>query len=622
MAHSHSDLLQRALTELDWDAPPVLLIQGLGPEAGLLAVGREVALRCGADGQLLVPGAVRLLQPFAGLQELVEALYARAVACGRRDLADPHWVAIRSIAPSLSDQVPARRPDACQQYRPGDTRRRAAPQWVLRCLYSLVDFLFAVQAAMGDRPLAVGFPELDVANRRVREFFALLARRSRGKPLLLWAGAPGRLPDDLLEELQGQGESVRILNVAPEAGLSPARRPPAVRMLPGADACGAAELVAVVDSYCYNGLWGEVLEYGQLAFERLHPADRHLLPVLADAYRVALQDPVLAQQHLRQQLPHAQDRKQRVNLLNYLVLLFGQWEIDAEAGEYYGREALAVADSAPTAAERAELRLIATHGLLLVWSSMGKLEAANAAGREAIEAIERLCPWEVERARRSMVLCLMGQNSERLGRLDAAIGLYRASLRYDEDYPEYYHYLCGALVRTGRYQEALAVAAEGQERNPPYWRLHMWIGQALAALGRDGEAEAEFDRALALNPAADQVYLSRALFWHERGQLRQAIADYTGYLQLTPDDPEVLTNRGSARHDAGDPEGALADFDAALRRNPRLVGALANRAAVLADLGRLREALPDLECALAIEPQNPLLQENLAALLAQISEMS
>jgi len=612
MADACCGSLEAALAGMDWQDPPVLLLQGV---IDLRTVQQAIARRYGGTGQLLVPGAVRLLRPFAGVEELVEALHARAVARGRGDLADPHWIAIRTVAPRLAAQVPARRPDACQLYRPGDTRRRAAPLWVERCLHSVVDFLCAVQ----DGPLSVGFPAWERAGRRVREFFPLLARRTRGRSLLLWAAATGRFPDDLLLELRQQGRQVLMLNLLPEAALRPPQLPPALRLLPAAEGCTAAELVAAADAYCYAGLWDEVLEYSQLAFERLTRTDRRLLPVLAEAYRVALSDPRLTEQHIRQQLAHATTRKQRVNLLNCLALLFGQWTVDAEAGEYYASQALAVADSAPTLRERAELRLIASHGLIMVWSSMGRLSEANVAGEQSMRVIEALCPWEVERARRSMVLFLMAQNCERLGQVDRAIENYRASLRYDADYPEYYHYLCGALVRAGRCEEALAVAAEALERNPPYWRVHMWRGQALAALGRDGEAEAEYARALELQPGAAQVYLCRALYSHERAQLPQAIDDYTAYLRLVPDDPEALTNRGSARHDAGDPTGALADFDAALGRDPNLVGALANRATVLLDLDRAPEALACLERALAIEPENPVLQENRAAVQAQIA---
>ena len=621
MSQVRFDLLQAALAEMDWHAPPVLLIQGLRGEGDLRRVRRAIAGRYGDDGQLLVPGTVKLLEPFAGLQELVEALHARAVSAGRGDLARPHWIAIRMMAPTLAGQVLARRPEACQEYLSGDTRRRAAPAWIERCLHSVADFLFAVQAAGAGGPLAVGFPQWDSANRRVREFFALLARRARGRPVLLWAAAAGRFPDELRQQLEQQGQQVLTLNLTPEAALAPPQQPLALHRLPGADGHSVAALVAATDACCYSGLWDEVLEYGRLAFERLTAADRHLLPVLAEAYRVALSDPKLTEQHIRQQLPHAATRKQRVNLLNCLALLFGQWTVDAEAGEYYARQALAVADSADSAPARAELRLIATHGLIMVWSSMGRLQAANSAGDEALRSIEALCPWEVERARRSMVLFLMAQNCERLGQLAAAIDLYRASLRYDEDYPEYYHYLCGALVRAGRCDEALTVAAEALERNPPYWRIHMWRGQALVALGQSGAAEAEFARALDLQPGAAQVYLRRALHYHEQAQLPRAIADYSSYLLLIPDDPEALANRGSARHDAGDPAGALADLDAALRHDPNLVGALANRAAVLADLGRAPAALADLERALTIDPENPILQENRAAVQALIAQM-
>jgi Flp pilus assembly protein TadD len=54
--------------------------------------------------------------------------------------------------------------------------------------------------------------------------------------------------------------------------------------------------------------------------------------------------------------------------------------------------------------------------------------------------------------------------------------------------------------RSGRFQEAIATCTAGLHRHPAYISAHVTLGRALLALGRSGEAKAQFEHVLMLAP--------------------------------------------------------------------------------------------------------------------------
>jgi tetratricopeptide (TPR) repeat protein len=80
------------------------------------------------------------------------------------------------------------------------------------------------------------------------------------------------------------------------------------------------------------------------------------------------------------------------------------------------------------------------------------------------------------------------------------------------------------------------------------------LGRAYERSGRIADAEATFQRAIALRPNDWDIYVSYALFCHRQGKDAQAITQYQKALQLTPDNAQVLANLGGAYVDTGDPK--------------------------------------------------------------------
>lgn len=597
-------------------AAPVMIVQGSSAEVDrrLAAVVRR---RFGRSRTLGLPCRRQRLNPFAGVTELSRQLFRLADELGQPELAFPHWIALHLFAPDLARAIPARRPEACINYDPVHLRRRVGDFWLRRCGNSLVDLIFALQDALGSKPLAIGFTEIDQAGTAGRELFALLCRRSAGRPIFIWATTRWAAAPALLESVRAAGRSPALIEAAGAVEPAPPLLAPDAPAIGVEEDLSVAELIEAADYYSIHGARTEAAEYARRALLRMGPEQAAQRPRLLEALRVCLNnqdEPEAAQQLLLQELPLATSRKYRVVLLNWLAVMHGQGTNQVPLATFYAERAMAEAERGATPAERAECRLIAAHGLVLAYAQGGRLREAQTIGLAVYADLLAHCSPETERVRQSMLLFLMAQNWERLGEPERAVEFYRSSIEVDRHYPEYYRFLVSALSGLGRHEEALAVCEEAMERTPPYWRLHTVRGQALLGLGRHEEALAEFARAIELEPRFADVYLYRALFLHEQGRLAEAVADYTAYLHLAPGNPEALANRGSARHDLGDLDGALQDLTTAVEVSPFLVAALANRAAVLADLGRPDEARDELRRALRLDPGNEILQENLASL--------
>jgi tetratricopeptide (TPR) repeat protein len=540
------------------------------------------------------------LWPFAGLTDLLTQACDLAEATGNQRLAHRHWIELSTLAPSLAKRIPALRPEACFEYRPGEKRRRAGPEWTRRCFHGAIDFLFALKDALGTQPLVLGFIGLDGAGPEVMDFFRLLRRRSAGRPVVIWATASGAFEPSL----HGAARVVTAGDSAEEAG--PDRTEPSVE-----------ELVQAADALAYHGPWRDIVAYCRLALVRMGAEHRALLPTLLSTMRVALNGvnefPV-AEQLLLQQLAQADSLQERVVCLYHLTILHSLWQNHLDVAAFYQDAAFREADKAATPAERADLMLFAVHSALIVYSRQGQLERSLALGEAAMAEFLKWWGPDVQRVQQAILLYGIAQTAEAMGNDLLAVEYFRRSLAADPHFPEYYHHYAAALNRLERYTEALAVCEEAWVRTPPYHWLAMCRGRALQGLGRLQEALADFDRAIELEPEIPEHHLSRALLCHEIGNLQEAVRSYSAYLALRPGDPEALANRGSALHDLGERDAALGDLDQAIALSPSLIAALANRAALLVDLGRVADARADINRALELDPGNELLLQNRNAL--------
>jgi Flp pilus assembly protein TadD len=200
--------------------------------------------------------------------------------------------------------------------------------------------------------------------------------------------------------------------------------------------------------------------------------------------------------------------------------------------------------------------------------------------------------------------------------------------------------LADLAFERGDYREAARAYRQLLEGSPKDGSLHASLAAALGALGRYAEAEAELDRAAALEPTNPAIYHNRANLAERQGKTDEAVALYrrallydpgfepskeallrlTGSTETRPSGSAAETRARALAEEAadlarrGDYRQALARLDEAQKLAPRSALIYQYRANVLYLSGNSQGAIAALEKALAIEPDNALFRQNLARL--------
>jgi len=151
----------------------------------------------------------------------------------------------------------------------------------------------------------------------------------------------------------------------------------------------------------------------------------------------------------------------------------------------------------------------------------------------------------------------------------------------------------------GRYEEALSCAAQAAALEPDLAAAHAERGVALAALGREAEAQLAYARALAIDPGDPSALLGSAHLYavqlpstRERDELGALYAERGLSQPNTPPEliPHLALVAAMAFNDLGQAESSLAHSAIVLARNPGSREALYERALALFELCRFGEA--------------------------------
>jgi tetratricopeptide (TPR) repeat protein len=101
-------------------------------------------------------------------------------------------------------------------------------------------------------------------------------------------------------------------------------------------------------------------------------------------------------------------------------------------------------------------------------------------------------------------------------------------------------------------------------------QLHLLMGKAHLDLSEISLAQAELEKAVALDPSLHFAHYNLGVVYQKQGKLALAADQYKLEMSLTPDDPASAENLGSVYLEQGDPDGALASFRQALKIDPKL----------------------------------------------------
>jgi tetratricopeptide (TPR) repeat protein len=274
------------------------------------------------------------------------------------------------------------------------------------------------------------------------------------------------------------------------------------------------------------------------------------------------------------------------------------------------RAALAAGDAVPF-----DLVTNAREGVSEVFFSLARA-LMQEAGDEFVlihaRAAEAINPGNVE------ATVTVAQVLDSLGQHSLAIDAYG---RVPREHPAFLTAELGradALRRSGKQETAAEVLNQLSQTHPDMANVHVAAGDLAREQEDWARAVAAYDRALALLEARDNpqwfVYYVRAIAHERQDQWPEAEADFRRALELNPDHPQVLNYLGYSMVDVNLDE-ALDMIERAVAAQPDSGYIVDSLGWVLYKLGRYDEAIAHMERAAELMPTDPVVNDHLGDVL-------
>lgn len=284
--------------------------------------------------------------------------------------------------------------------------------------------------------------------------------------------------------------------------------------------------------------------------------------------------------------------------------------------------AIAIASLLPAGKRRAFSTVFNHNGLALIEVHRGRPERALELVTEGIAELDKALGADEQQLHRSVLRHNRAQVLAGLGRLDEALGDYRAVIDADPHYPEYHFELAGLLAKMGRAAEAFGEYATAMRLGPPFPELYYNRGDLRLGTDDTDGALVDFDYVLELDPDFVDAYVNRAGVYLELGDLDAAERDAVAGLAREPDNAHLHAVLGRVRTERGDDTGALSSFDRALYLKADLVPALSGRATLAYQMGDCETAVADLTRAIELDSYDPVLRYNRALVRRDAAQWS
>ncbi|NJM81745.1 MAG: tetratricopeptide repeat protein [Tabrizicola sp.] len=213
-------------------------------------------------------------------------------------------------------------------------------------------------------------------------------------------------------------------------------------------------------------------------------------------------------------------------------------------------------------------------------------------------------------------LLLTADVLESLGQNDLAVETYKLFATDDPAFVNAEIGRAGALQADGKIDAALEALQTLARVQPQLIFVQSALGDLLRGEERFAEAIPAYDAAIALvaevKPEHWALFFSRGISHEQNKQWEEAEADFRKALELNPDQPQVLNYLGYGLVDRGEKlDEALGMIQRAVAADPQKGYIIDSLAWALFRLGRYEEALAPMEKASVLEPVDPVVTDHL-----------
>lgn len=144
------------------------------------------------------------------------------------------------------------------------------------------------------------------------------------------------------------------------------------------------------------------------------------------------------------------------------------------------------------------------------------------------------------------------------------------------------------------------------------------LGYVMEQQGRAADADAQYRRAIAVNPNMASARNNLGSLLARRGRLAEAVAHLTEAARLDPANADIYTNLSAVALRGGSVAEASRYARLALEIDPRHADAHANLGIALAQQGAFEEAVREFDEALRLDPHHSAARSNRDAVLARM----
>jgi tetratricopeptide (TPR) repeat protein len=199
----------------------------------------------------------------------------------------------------------------------------------------------------------------------------------------------------------------------------------------------------------------------------------------------------------------------------------------------------------------------------------------------------------------------------KLGDYEKAEEMALKALDLDSNLVPAHHNLGNALLKQGRYQEAISAFEEAKENVVSLGRQREALGYLYLLMDDCDRAIMEFRRALSVSPLSQTARINLGISQQRCGNYTEALSTFTGLINNGVKNPDVFINRANVYIALSDHEKAMSDLAIVLERSPGNFEARLSKSVILYESGRETEAIELLHTLKREHPESTSVLNNL-----------